>query len=121
MAVNNLIKVRRGTASDWTANPVLAEGEPGFDTTNNILKIGDGSTAWSSLVAVNNTDHPNISAAGSVNNAGNQFVQDITVDSNGHITSMTSTTVTQLTQEEVEDFVGGMVFIICNFDTSNIL
>ena len=109
MAVNNLIKVRRGTATDWSSNPVLAEGEPGFDTTNNILKIGDGSTAWNSLTAVNNTDHPNISAAGSVNNTGNQFVQDITVDSNGHITAMTSTTVTKLTQEEVEDFVGGMV------------
>ncbi len=109
MAVNNLIKVRRGTASDWTANPTLAEGEPGFDTTNNILKIGDGSTAWNSLVAVNDTRHPNISAAGSVNNSANQFVQDITVDSNGHITSMTSAAVTQLTQEEVEDFVGGMI------------
>ena len=111
MAVNNLIKVRRGTATEWSnaSFPTLAEGEPGFDTTNNILKIGDGSTAWNLLAAVNNTDHPNISAAGSVNNAGNQFVQDITVDSNGHITSMASTTVTQLTQEEVEDFVGGMV------------
>ena len=110
MAVNNLIQVRRGTATEWsTSNPVLAVGEPGFDTTNDILKIGDGSTAWNSLAAANNSDHPNISAAGSVNNAGNQFVQDITVDSNGHITSMTSTTVTQLTQEEVEDFVGAMV------------
>ena len=37
------------------ANPVLAEGEPGFDTTNNILKIGDGTTNWNSLVAVNNS------------------------------------------------------------------
>ena len=95
MAVNNVIKVRRGTASDWTANPVLAQGEPGFDTTNNILKIGDGTTNWNSLVAVNNSDHPNISAAGSVNNTGNTFVQDITVDSNGHITSMVSATASE--------------------------
>ena len=57
MAVNNLIKVRRGTSSDWTANPTLAEGEPGFDTTNNILKIGDGSTAWNSLPAINNNTY----------------------------------------------------------------
>ena len=57
MAVNNLIKVRRGTSSDWTTNPTLAEGEPGFDTTNNILKIGDGSTAWNSLPVVNNNTY----------------------------------------------------------------
>lgn len=47
MAVNNLIKLRRGT--DWSSNPTLAEGEPGFDITNNVLKIGDGTTAWNSL------------------------------------------------------------------------
>jgi len=42
--------IRRGTAAEWSsANPVLAEGEMGFDTTNNILKIGDGVTAWNSL------------------------------------------------------------------------
>ena len=48
------IKVRRGTAAQWTsANPVLAAGEQGLDTTNNVLKIGDGVTAWSSLGAAN--------------------------------------------------------------------
>lgn len=94
MPRNTEIKFRRGTASEWsTANPVLAVGEPGLDTTNSIFKIGDGSTAWNSLAAANNSDHPNISAAGSVNNAGNQFVQDITVDSNGHITGMVSATI----------------------------
>ena len=44
------MRIRRGTAAEWSsANPVLAEGEPGLDTTNNILKIGDGVTAWNSL------------------------------------------------------------------------
>ena len=44
------IQVRRGTASDWTSvNPTLAAGEVGFDTTSNKIKVGDGSTAWSSL------------------------------------------------------------------------
>lgn len=50
------IKVRRGTASDWTsANPVLAAGEIGFESDTNKLKIGDGSTAWSSLSYVTGT------------------------------------------------------------------
>lgn len=41
---------RRGTASQWTtANPVLGAGEIGFETNTGKFKIGDGSTAWSSL------------------------------------------------------------------------
>ena len=44
------IQVRRGTASDWTSvNPVLAGGEIGFETNTGKLKIGDGTTSWSSL------------------------------------------------------------------------
>lgn len=44
------LTLRRDTAANWTsADPVLAQGEPGFETDTNRLKIGDGSTAWSSL------------------------------------------------------------------------
>ena len=47
------IFLRRDTAANWSVtspNPIiLAEGEPGFDTTNQILKIGDGVTAWNDL------------------------------------------------------------------------
>lgn len=44
------LKFRRGTTSQWsTANPVLAPGEPGFDTTTGKVKFGDGTTAWNSL------------------------------------------------------------------------
>jgi hypothetical protein len=44
------IKLRRGTASQWTANnPTLAAGEVGTETDTGKLKIGNGSTAWNSL------------------------------------------------------------------------
>lgn len=47
---NIQFQLRRGTDSEWTsANPVLANGEPGFDRTQNLLKIGDGITSWTSL------------------------------------------------------------------------
>ncbi len=36
------------------------------------------------------TAHPNISAASSVNNSGKTHIQDITVDSNGHVTGIVS-------------------------------
>ena len=37
--------------------------------------------------------HPDISAASSVNNSGSTFIQDITLDSNGHITALASAAV----------------------------
>lgn len=41
---------RSGTAAEWAAaNPILAEGELGYDTTNDILKAGDGITPWNLL------------------------------------------------------------------------
>lgn len=50
MPVNNTIQIRKGSAETWiSTNPILANGEPGFDTTNNILKIGNGTSTWSQL------------------------------------------------------------------------
>ena len=45
-----IIQIRRGPAADWTsANPILAEGEMGVETDTLKVKIGDGSTVWTSL------------------------------------------------------------------------
>ena len=45
----DLIQIRRDTAANWTsANTVLAQGELGAETDTSKIKIGDGSTAWSS-------------------------------------------------------------------------
>lgn len=50
MPAQTVIKLRRGTASQWTtANPVLAAGEIGLETNTNRTKYGDGTTAWSAL------------------------------------------------------------------------
>ncbi len=46
------IFLRRSSASEWASeNPILSLGEPGFQTDpgNQILKVGDGATAWNSL------------------------------------------------------------------------
>ena len=49
----NLIQVRRDTAANWTSvNPTLAAGETGFETDTRLTKVGDGSTAWTSLAYV---------------------------------------------------------------------
>lgn len=50
MPVNTRLQVRRGSASGWTsANPTLYAGEIGYETDSGRLKIGDGTTAWTSL------------------------------------------------------------------------
>lgn len=44
------IQLRRGTAAQWTAsNPVLAAGEPAFESDTGKFKIGNGSSAWTAL------------------------------------------------------------------------
>jgi len=44
------LQLRRGSAAQWTAaNTLLAQGELGLETDTGKLKIGDGSTAWTSL------------------------------------------------------------------------
>jgi hypothetical protein len=44
------IRIRRATAATAASNnPVLASGEPGFETDTGVFKIGDGTTAWNDL------------------------------------------------------------------------
>jgi hypothetical protein len=41
---------RRGTAAQWTAaNPILEDGEIGFESDTTNLKVGDGLTRWVNL------------------------------------------------------------------------
>ena len=45
-----IIQLRRDTAANWTSNnPTLAAGELAIETDTDFYKIGDGSTAWTSL------------------------------------------------------------------------
>jgi len=44
------IQYRRGSTADWaTVNPVLAIGEPGYETDTGKFKVGNGTTAWNAL------------------------------------------------------------------------
>lgn len=43
---------RRGTAAEWAAaNPVLGDGELGFERDTKIIKMGDGVTPWNLLTS----------------------------------------------------------------------
>jgi len=57
MAVQTQIQMRRDTAANWTStNPTLAAGEWGFETDTGLTKIGNGSTAWTSLAYQSNNN-----------------------------------------------------------------
>ena len=50
MPVQTRMQVRRDTAANWTStNPTRGAGELGFETDTTLMKIGNGSTAWTSL------------------------------------------------------------------------
>jgi hypothetical protein len=69
MPAKTVIQLRRDTSTNWdSVNPILSAGEAGFETDTSKLKIGDGSTAWSSLAYFGNLD--------SLNNVG-----DVTITS----------------------------------------
>ncbi len=58
MARLTKIQARRGTAAAWiTTNPVLAVGEPGYETDTGLLKLGDGATAWTILPYIQRPGH----------------------------------------------------------------
>lgn len=57
IAKNMIIRYKRDTAQNWnTNNPILADGEIGYDKTNNKVKVGNGSTHWNDLPYLNAND-----------------------------------------------------------------
>ena len=71
------VDIRRDTASNFTtANPTLKAGEPAFETDTKKLKVGDGSTAWTSLAYVTDVSLPL---------AGGTMTSHITMPTNGKV------------------------------------
>lgn len=125
-----------GSSSSLAVTPAgLSSVLSGYSTTNTtyttsavdsganaIIRLtgSDSSTEDITLVAGDNiaitpsgdnitidSSHPSISAASSVNNSGRTYIQDITLDSNGHITGITSATET-VTNTDTNDYLDGI-------------
>ena len=55
--IKHIYQFKRGTAQRWIeVNPVLLQGEPGFEYDTGKLKIGDGFTPWLALPYINDVD-----------------------------------------------------------------
>jgi hypothetical protein len=79
-----------------------------FVATGTLTASGYNDSNWNTAYSWGNhasagylTAHPNITAASSVNNSGRAYIQDITVDSNGHVTGITSATETVVNTDTV--------------------
>lgn len=104
MPVETSIRLRKGTGTEWNnTNPVLASGEPGYDLTNKILKIGDGVNTWSQLSNHNHTTNNIADFNSSV--SGLLPVKDIIAGSNISITSSSGTFTINSTGGGLTDIV----------------
>jgi len=87
------IQMRRGTAAQWASvNPVLAAGEWGLDTTNKLVKIGDGTSTWSQLTVADPKAHAasHASAGGDPVTLAQSQITNLTTDLAGKAASVHS-------------------------------
>lgn len=67
--IKAVIQFRRATESEWVAvDPILRIGEPALSIDKNMIKIGDGSTAWSQLSYITDFDYSQIKNLPKINN-----------------------------------------------------
>ena len=65
----NRIQLRRDTQANWErVNPILEDGEPGLDITQNKIKYGDGTTQWNSLPYASGGTSGNVSTGNTLVN-----------------------------------------------------
>jgi hypothetical protein len=80
--MSSIIQVKRGTAAGWTsANPTLNAGEIGFETDTKKMKVGDGSTAWTSLAyTATDGDISGVTAGTGLSGGGNSGALTLAID-----------------------------------------
>ena len=108
-------KLRRGIASLWTG-VTLAEGEPGYDTTNNILKIGQTGVTWASLPAINAGVATLIPVNTTVSGTTTSLV--LTLATSGTYYSITTTSLTTLTISGAAGGASGNFWVLRNNTSS---
>lgn len=109
------IKLRRGTASEWTSsNPTLSAGEAGYETDTRKLKIGDGSSSWTALGYVNSAYDISGEIDGTPDGDYEVFhfkaVRSYTLESSGHaggvVTAPVSTTTMDIFKNNTSTTIG---------------
>lgn len=69
----HVIQIRSGSEEEWLlVNPILAENELGFDTTNFCFKVGNGTDTWEDLKYTQSGD-----VIGGVSDYGDEDAVDV--------------------------------------------
>lgn len=81
--MSSIIQIKRGTAAAWTsANPTLNAGEIGFESDTKKMKVGDGSTAWTSLsYTATDGDISGVTAGTGLSGGGSTGAVTLSIDS----------------------------------------
>jgi hypothetical protein len=101
-----------GTSSTQIATTAFVDNTMAART----ITAGSGLTGGGTLGADRTISHADTSSQASVNNSGNTFIQDITLDTYGHVTGLTSNTVVPLSLSEV--YPVGSVYINAGVSTN---
>ena len=123
----DIIQIRRDTAANWTsANPTLAQGELGVETDTDKIKIGDGSTAWTSLSYIIDTgsyllDSNNLSDISNSATALTNLGLTATATEINYTDGVTSAIQTQLNAKQATITGGATTITSSNLTTSRAL
>ena len=118
------IKLRRDTAANWLeSNPILAQGETGFETDSRAMKLGDGATRWKdlkyavtgNLKVTDNTIHGDDVVSVS-SGQGDRSNWVLTVNANTGNTSANSTPTSAFTMSVAYDSEGNIFSTGSYFD-----
>ena len=97
------------TTSDANTNKYVSAAAFGTTTGVLTLTVANGTSVTASLDGRYLTSHPAVSAATSVNNSGGTVIQDVTLDTYGHVTGLTSYNLDgrYYTETEVNSLLAG--------------
>ena len=97
---NKIVKANEATG-DITGVTLAGDSGSASDTSANVdLTIAGGNAITTSGSSTTITiNHDDTSSQASVNNSGSTFVQDVTIDTYGHVTGLTSVAVPTLNQD----------------------
>ena len=111
VVLNTIFQVKRATKGRWEElNPILRQGEPGYviGAEGENLKIGDGTTPWKELKFVGSTSISvdDIPVAGEKDLGLIKATEDVKINENGEIISVSTNILTQGDEEIIFDCGG---------------